>query len=184
MAKNHLAKFRVCYSYTCKIGIEENNRDKTVVPHGAIYGRDEFGYWYCINKEVYPAMINGRYALETYRQNPRTGEWFLIIDTTDTIQFVIENLTDEIISMPVEYPKYTGASALSGKRYKSKCATGNPKPNGLKKANDEWFMRQPENTIKLDVWENAAPMMYEELNGKKRIKRPNWSKTQYIIKPY
>ena len=143
------------------------------IPKGAFYGRDKVSYWYCIHKELYPLATP---TLEIYRLNPEDGEWYMLIEHSSLVQLIVDRATQSDWDMPIEYPRFTGIHNMS---------------NNMDKVNRKTKVHKSHSTpntdmIPLDAWESVAPMSYAEKNGSKRIKRPNWSSTQYTkaSKPY
>lgn len=178
MARKHMKPFNVARGYCHKI-------EDFPIPHGCFYGRDSVSYWYCINKELYPLDTP---TLEIYRLNPADGEWYLLIEQSETVKMIAEKATPEDWKMPIEYPKYKGIHSItSGIKMVSKSYQTIPgktcfqEMQKIHENRHNTVINQPQ-----DIWESVAPMTYEEKCGKKTIKRPRWKKTQYTLesKPY
>lgn len=178
MARKHMKPFNVAHGWCHKIA-------GYPIPHGAFYGRDNVSYWYCINKELYPLDTP---TLEIYRLNPADEEWYLLIEQSNTVKMIVERATSEDWAMPIEYPKFTGIHNVSSEvKMVSKSYQTIPGKTTFQELQlihenrHNNVHNQPQN-----IWESIAPMMYEEKVGSRRIKRPNWKKTQYTqdSKPY
>ena len=178
MARKHMKLFNVATGWCHKIA-------DTKIPRGAFYGRDAVSYWYCINKELYPLDTP---TLEVYRLNPADGEWYLLIEQSETVNKIVQYATAEDWAMPIEYPKYTGIHNVSAcvkmvsKSYQAiPGKTTFQELQHIHETRNNNVHNQPQN-----IWESIAPMMYSEKCGSKTIKRPRWKKSQYTAdsKPY
>lgn len=168
--RKHMKLFNVARGYCHKIA-------GVAIPHGAFYGRDSKGYWYCINKTKFPIKSNCP-ALELYRLESN-GEWVLTVEMGDTVKKIFEWATLEEWAMPIEYPKYKGLHVISANMDKTIRKTKG-------RALGRTWRHHNELEVKSDVWENAAPMTYAEYNGRKCVKNRRYEKAHYTenSKPY
>ena len=166
-------KFNICKNYITKI-------QDMVVPKGALYGKDKYGYWVCINKELYPLDTP---TLELYRWNNAQMGWILTVEQSETVRYISECATKfNLWKIAIEYPKLTGLHSISATNDK---VIRKHKVQRITSQYDH-TNRHNDRQIPLDMWESVAPMMYEEKAGKHTIKRPKWRKCQYTVasKPY
>ena len=149
-----------------------------VVPKGALYGKDKFGYWVCIQKELYPLDTP---TLELYRWNNEKMGWVLLLEQSETVAYIAQCATKfDLWNIPIEYPKYTGIHSISENMDKV------VRKHKIQRITSQYAFenRHRDEQIPLDIWESVAPMMYTEKAGNRRIKRPTWKKTTYVEKPY
>lgn len=166
-------KFNICNNYITKI-------QGMVIPKGALYGKDKYGYWVCTQKELYPLDTP---TLELYRWNNPEMDWVLTIEQSETVRYISECATKfDLWKVPIEYPKFTGVHEIA------KNSSNIVRKHKIQRITSQYDYehRHDKEQISLDMWESVAPMLYEEKVGTKRIKRPNWHKTQYTpeSKPY
>ena len=122
-----------------------------VVPKGALYGKDCWGTWVCIHKELYPMDTP---TLELYRWNNEEMGWVLTIEHSDTVNSIVNyankfNLWD----LPIEYPKYTGIHNISANMDKT---ISRRKCNTLKRTAQRHEKRHDHEQVALDVWEKVV----------------------------
>ena len=137
-------KFNMCKNYITKLF-------DMPVPKGALYGKDRFGVWVCIHKELYTKYKKP--TLELYRWNNEETGWILIIEQSDTTKYIADCATRfDLWHVPIEYPKFTGIHKVSANMDKtvtrSKC-------NSFKRVVRTYENRHNSEQISLDTWEKV-----------------------------
>lgn len=166
-------KFNICKNYITKI-------KDMVVPKGALYGCDKYGYWVCVHKELHPLDTP---TLELYRWNNAEIGWILTIEQSETVSYISQCATKfDLWKVPIEYPKFTGLHSVSANNDKV------VRKHKIQRITSQYDHETRHNSkqIPLDIWESVAPMMYEEKAGKHTLKRQRWNKCKYTTdsKPY
>lgn len=168
-----MKRFNICTNYITKI-------KDMVVPKGALYGKDRFGYWVCIQKELYPLDTP---TLEMYRWNNDKMGWILLLEQSETVEYIVQCATKfDLWKVPIEYPKFTGIHSISANNDKV------VRKHKIQRITSQYDYdhRHDHKQVPLDIWETVAPMSYAEKAGKHTLKRTKWRKCQYTVesKPY
>ena len=137
-------KFNLCSNYITKL------HDMTI-PKGALYGKDRWGTWVCIHKELYPLDTP---TLELYRWNNEELDWVLTIEQSETVQYITNCATRfNLWNVPIEYPKFTGIHSISRNMDKT---ISRSKRSTLKAASQRYENRHDNKQLALDTWEKVV----------------------------
>ena len=137
-------KFNMCKNYITKL------HDMTI-PKGALYGKDRWGVWVCIHKELYPLDTP---TLELYRWNNEEMGWVLTIEQSDTVRYIADCATRfNLWNVPIEYPKFTGIHSISANMDKT---ISRSKRGSLKAGAQRYANRHNHEQVELDTWEKVV----------------------------
>lgn len=152
------------------------------VPKGALYGKDEFGYFIITDKTTYTAFEPEVHRMDTRRWDSRINDWIIVCgEKSHTIDYIAEHITAEEQAFPIEYARLIGLRDMSrgDNLYDPAMSRNGVRRHKTKSLHAPTRHTHPDQ-IPLDVWESVAPMMWEEINGHHTINKRNMTNNRPI----